>query len=1303
MVYEISARLKSVCKILVTILSIALFVNLTSLSNLCHGSDVPKVYFVKRQISEENSKNFKESLNSGSYDKQTSAGHALNFETQNVKLKSNNRGINSCCRANRNFVHSLLRQSPRIRKKIKPKNVSKQKLTDTQIEPPYEASVGLTTDKIEDEKNVDNTVVSEKESRNAGRVQQIPVVEGANVDVTKEQHQYADKILSDANVDENAVKFDQSSVKVTNQEVDVESNKSEIFNISDVINSESSNASHPSNRTLENEIDNVTETTRSVVASTDANDTEEQPEHMPSFDEWKKQRLEEQEKTGHNVPKAKPNSNNKVKPKSKINKNYASMDCGAKVLATNTESHHSSHVLNAFRDEYMLNPCNVKIWFIVELCESIQPHTLELANFELFSSIPNEFAVYSSERYPTREWTVLGIFHGKDERAIQEFSLSGHTFGKYIKVELSSHHGSEHYCPISLFRVYGTSMVEEMESMETPEAAHTDVDDDEDSLHGHGGNSNGNLFGSATSAVLQIVKNAAKALTGQEVQQSVEINGSQLTEEKRQEMTGSSGLSDQSKSELNETSNTKISNLFYELNKTLVLVRFNNSLQYWSKNFLKGLSKIFASCVLCSSKFDYPRNVSPVETSFSCRYLQAVIGPIKYKIFCQIFKAYCIQPDYEQNLMANYFGNNAAVLHLFKKYFCSSVSTNGTYSCLPNKFINSVSKSEWKEPVGDESDMSLSDVEKLAKNSSSLPAMDSEHILKTADDVTRKSDIPITQILTKSIDVASNSETMAADPSNDKSTEFPDVLIPSFSTKSTDSTLTSNSEYDVANVNSTEPVLSSSVTSTINDLPDTQVKAMNISDIDPTESININKVESSVNTSIPAVTVVESGVTENKVTSSASSITVEPIKQPDAKVKDEDTKNVTEEYSNPAKSTESSVTDSTAPNVSGNELPSENMASSSQSIANDQQQQPSSNGNQAFYTGATRESVFMRLNNRIKSLELNLSLSSQYLEELSKRYRKQMDEMNEMRKAFNKSVSSLNQTMQRDENKTIHLENRINILQEQLMNLTDAYFLLIIEKENMASTLIEWHMILVVVELVAMTAIFVTCLHYHLRSLKINNKDINKVVISTPNGSVKCDSQSATKTSVNPLNKFKASKVEDLVADKENDKLIIFEPTLPVLVDNPSINKARKKSKHKKHSRSNSNDLKYVFDSSSSIYPEGHQYHYVANSAESCIVTRRRHPADMPQVIRNSPAGLLFRASKENLYNGRQHYKLNGNASNGKIFKENKSCSQKIGYKCDGNKREFNISNGNSTNSQSQDFGHANHNVNRKKNSKSYY
>ena len=59
---------------------------------------------------------------------------------------------------------------------------------------------------------------------------------------------------------------------------------------------------------------------------------------------------------------------------------------------------------------------------------------IEIANFELFSSSPKDFRVYISDRFPTRDWTLLGQFTAFDERTIQNFMLEQELFGKFIKV-----------------------------------------------------------------------------------------------------------------------------------------------------------------------------------------------------------------------------------------------------------------------------------------------------------------------------------------------------------------------------------------------------------------------------------------------------------------------------------------------------------------------------------------------------------------------------------------------------------------------------------------------------------------------------------------------------------------------------------------------------------------------------------------------------------------------------------------------------------------------------------------------------
>lgn len=269
---------------------------------------------------------------------------------------------------------------------------------------------------------------------------------------------------------------------------------------------------------------NDTSTNGSVQTKSDTlNDTlkvptnlsagKEKPEEIPSFNEWAQKRLEEAEKevnfsTGGNNAK----NNNKTVPSIKRWKNYASLDCGAKVIASNPEAVSPGAILSPSRDEYKLNACHNRIWFVVELCEAIQAQKIDLANYELFSSSPKDFTVSISDRFPTRDWSNVGQFVAKDEKDIQSFDLDPQLFGKYIKVEIKSHYGTEHYCPISLFRVFGTSVLEVLQKEDPAhvvnphEEEEDEESDDEEMLDDSKALDQKNLFNSVTDGVFSIVK-----------------------------------------------------------------------------------------------------------------------------------------------------------------------------------------------------------------------------------------------------------------------------------------------------------------------------------------------------------------------------------------------------------------------------------------------------------------------------------------------------------------------------------------------------------------------------------------------------------------------------------------------------------------------------------------------------------------------------------------------------------------------------------------------------------------------------
>jgi hypothetical protein len=145
--------------------------------------------------------------------------------------------------------------------------------------------------------------------------------------------------------------------------------------------------------------------------------------------------------------------------------NYASFDCAATILKTNPKCKSSSSILVENKDSYMLNECSMDNKFlVVELCENIHVDTVVLANFEFFSSMFRAFRISVSDRYPVKadRWKDLGTFEARNSRDIQAFAINDPLiWAKYLRVEFLSQYGNEFYCPVSLLRVHGTTMIED--------------------------------------------------------------------------------------------------------------------------------------------------------------------------------------------------------------------------------------------------------------------------------------------------------------------------------------------------------------------------------------------------------------------------------------------------------------------------------------------------------------------------------------------------------------------------------------------------------------------------------------------------------------------------------------------------------------------------------------------------------------------------------------------------------------------------------------------------------------------------
>lgn len=145
--------------------------------------------------------------------------------------------------------------------------------------------------------------------------------------------------------------------------------------------------------------------------------------------------------------------------------NHASFDCAASIVQANRESKGSSNILKENKDYYMLNTCGAANKFVViELCNDILVDSIQLANYEYFSGVFKEVKVHVAAKYPPgREgWQELGNFRARNVRDIQTFQIENPLiWTRYVKVDMLSFYGSEFYCPLSLVRIFGKTMMED--------------------------------------------------------------------------------------------------------------------------------------------------------------------------------------------------------------------------------------------------------------------------------------------------------------------------------------------------------------------------------------------------------------------------------------------------------------------------------------------------------------------------------------------------------------------------------------------------------------------------------------------------------------------------------------------------------------------------------------------------------------------------------------------------------------------------------------------------------------------------
>lgn len=215
--------------------------------------------------------------------------------------------------------------------------------------------------------------------------------------------------------------------------------------------------------------------------------------HFLSFEEWKRQKADNKQ-INDSQPQADSISKELVPTNSGVDNgtqiilpsdedqgkvykdrfNYASVDCAATIVKTNSHAKGASAILVENKDSYLLNQCSSPQKFVViELCQDILVDTVVIGNFEFFSSNFHKIRISVSDRFPVGSsgMKVLGEFEAENVRDVQSFNIENPLiWARYLKLEILSHYGDEFYCPISLIRVYGKTMMEEFKMAEGHES-----------------------------------------------------------------------------------------------------------------------------------------------------------------------------------------------------------------------------------------------------------------------------------------------------------------------------------------------------------------------------------------------------------------------------------------------------------------------------------------------------------------------------------------------------------------------------------------------------------------------------------------------------------------------------------------------------------------------------------------------------------------------------------------------------------------------------------------------------------------
>uniref|UniRef100_A0A674K581 SUN domain-containing protein n=1 Tax=Terrapene triunguis TaxID=2587831 RepID=A0A674K581_9SAUR len=696
--------------------------------------------------------------------------------------------------------------------------------------------------------------------------------------------------------------------------------------------------------------------------------TPKDPGDIPTFDEWKKKVMEVEKEKSQSMHPSSNGGQHATKKVQKNRNNYASVECGAKILAANPEAKSTSAILIENMDLYMLNPCSTKIWFVIELCEPIQVKQLDIANHELFSSTPKDFLVSISDRYPTNKWIKLGTFHARDERIVQSFPLDEQMYAKYVKVIFLM-------CTELQQLDFCTHMVEEYEEIadsqyqsERQELFDEDYDYPLDYNTGEEKSSK-NLLGSATNAILNMVNIAANIL-GAKTEEISEHHFHAFIflqlppyPTKLYPVLILTSVCRLVTTEIPQVDKEQLikEQLVLELTKESPIVQL-------VQEYEEEASQSTVTLLPSDEQEEETSTWFESETEIYC---------------CELVTVCCIS-SFSEYLYK--WCSAAEAVH--RQRSKTSESKPGDYSVtiqhsqpVPTESLHV----SIDEPLPEKLDSEITGRVPGSTIASDLSSVLHEDITnQTIDSVELEPSHPQTVSQSLPLEVTSEIKPLSTmevslEPTKHEAAQLTSHIIPQEDTVEIHTEAEKRAESSVSEKHSV--VSETNIVSEFKEISTRETDSVQILS-KPTETVPQPEY---------TMATVGNDVGEAKVSASEMQKQVlSPVVESSASTEIKYDEQTTEEAF-------------LAIPVSGGQ---QRMATDFYAELQNSTDLGYTNGN-LVHGSNQKESVFMRLNNRIKALEVNMSLSSRYLEELSQRYRKQMEEM---QKAFNKTIVKLQNT-----------------------------------------------------------------------------------------------------------------------------------------------------------------------------------------------------------------------------------------------------------------------------------------------------